>query len=91
MRTNFAYQETVKVKQIGTRLVLCCVVAVYAAPAHAYLDPGTGSLLIQGIIASIAAAAAVARLYWHRIIGLFRSKKSQDEVQTAENADDNAN
>ena len=63
---------------------------IFAAPAYAYLDPGTGSLLIQGIIASIAAAAAAARIYWHRIIGLFRSKKPQDDVQSAENADDNA-
>ena len=72
-------------------MALSCAAVIYAAPAYAYLDPGTGSLLIQGIIASIAFAAAAARFYWHRIIGLFRSKKPQDEVQTAENVDDNAN
>ena len=64
--------------------------AIYATPAYAYLDPGTGSLLIQGLIASIAAAGAVVRLYWHKIVGFFRSRKQADEVQNAENADDSA-
>lgn len=64
---------------------------MYAAPAYAYLDPGTGSLIIQGIIASIAAAGAMARIYWHRITGLFRSKKPEDETPEAPNADDSTN
>jgi len=46
----------------GTLLLL-------AAPsAFAYLDPGTGSMLIQGLIAAIAMAGVTARLYWHRIL-----------------------
>jgi hypothetical protein len=61
---------------------------IYAAPAYAYLDPGTGSLLIQGIIAAIAAAGAAARFYWHRIVGLFRGNKPHDEMQQVERTDD---
>ena len=29
--------------------------------AHAYLDPGTGSMLLQGLIAGIAAASVATR------------------------------
>jgi len=38
----------------------------YAAPSHAYLDPGTGSIILQSILASIAVAAGFLRMYWHR-------------------------
>jgi hypothetical protein len=39
----------------------------FTQPAHAYLDPGTGSMLLQGIIGGIAAGFAVLSLTWHRI------------------------
>lgn len=37
-----------------------------AAPAYAYLDPGTGSIIIQSIIGGIAAASAFGAMYWTR-------------------------
>jgi hypothetical protein len=73
------------------RSFVCLLLAASSAPAFAYLDPGTGSLLVQGIIASIAAAAAVGRLYWHRIVGLFRGKKRPEETEGAESAEDRPN
>lgn len=38
-----------------------------AAPAHAYIDPGTGSLLIQGIIAAVVGVGVAVKLFWHKI------------------------
>lgn len=35
--------------------------------AHAYLDPGTGSMIVQGVIAALGAAVLGVRMYWHRI------------------------
>ena len=32
--------------------------------AHAYLDPGTGSIILQAILAFIAGAAATVSLWW---------------------------
>ena len=78
-------------KSYSFRLALGCAAVIFAAPAYAYLDPGTGSLLIQGIIASIAAAAAVGRLYWHRLVGFFRGKKRPEETEGAESAEDGSN
>ena len=37
-----------------------------ALPAHAYLDPGTGSIILQSLLAGIAVAIGVLRLYWQR-------------------------
>ena len=35
--------------------------------AQAYIDPGTGSLVLQILIGSIAGGIAVARLYWTKL------------------------
>jgi hypothetical protein len=47
--------------------------------AHAYIDPGTGSLVLQGLIASLAAAAVVIRGYWYRIKAFFRRDTKPDD------------
>ncbi len=54
------------------------VLAMTAMPtgfAHAYLDPGSGSLIIQIIIGGILAGLVAVRLYWSRIVGLVTGKK----------------
>lgn len=39
--------------------------------AYAYLDPGTGSMLLQGLIGGIAGGLFAARLYWGKLKGFF--------------------
>jgi len=57
-----------------------------SAPAFAYLDPGTGSALIQGIIASLAAVGLVLKVYWHRVLGFLglRAKTELEEETESE-------
>ena len=58
-------------------LVVCfCLftAAFWPSTALAYIDPGTGSILIQGIIAAIAAIGVALKLYWHRLVAFFRRK-----------------
>ena len=45
----------------------------------AYIDPGTGSLVLQMIAGGVAAAAVTAKLYWRRIRGVFRPSRPEDE------------
>jgi hypothetical protein len=63
-------------------MAIACLTVLYASPAHAYLDPGTGSIILQGLLAGIAAAMAAAGLYWARLknffSSLFSSKKLVD-------------
>jgi hypothetical protein len=47
--------------------------------AHAYLDPASGSLLLQVLLGGIAGAALALKLFWHRIAGLFSRKSRTDE------------
>lgn len=60
------------------QILLIAVSAISPATAFAYIDPGTGSVLIQGIIAAIAAVGVTLKLYWHRVIGFFRRKAAKD-------------
>ena len=41
-------------------------VLLYSADVMAYLDPATGSMIIQGIIGAIAGAFVVIKLYWYQ-------------------------
>lgn len=54
--------------KLTTCLLLALVFVVgFASSAHAYLDPGTGSIILQGLIATIAAGLATSRLWWYRL------------------------
>lgn len=65
--------------------VIIASVAVFLAvmdirnPAHAYLDPGTGSIILQLLLGGFAGGLFVLKLYWHRFKSLFQRdrKKSQ--------------
>lgn len=41
-------------------------------PARAYIDPGSGSLLLQMILGGVAAVWVAVRLYWRRVASVFR-------------------
>lgn len=47
----------------------------------AYLDPGTGSAILQGILGGLAALAVVPKLYWHRFLKLLGIRKSEDSTE----------
>jgi hypothetical protein len=48
-------------------LVACSLLLVSTLPAFAYLDPGTGSLVLQMLVAGALTAAASIRFFWSRI------------------------
>ena len=47
----------------------------------AYLDPGTGSIIIQAVVAGLVGALALGRMYWSKIKSLVGKgePKSGDE------------
>jgi hypothetical protein len=50
----------------------------------AYLDPGTGSMIVQLIVGGFAAAGVAIKLYWRRLTRLLRIRKDEPELQPAE-------
>lgn len=46
----------------------------------AYLDPGTGSIILQTVVAGFFGALVAIKIYWHKITGFFR----KDTGETAD-------
>jgi hypothetical protein len=49
---------------------------VWVDDAQAYIDPGTGSMVIQSAVAAITAGFFVIKTYWHKIKTFFSRKKN---------------
>jgi hypothetical protein len=56
------------------------------APASAYLDPGTGSMMLQVLLGGVAGAMVVGKLYWQRfrefVTSRFSAKPREDARTT---------
>lgn len=59
-------------RKLATVLILGLIAA---GDAHAYLDPGTGSAILQGILGGLAALAITLKLYWHRLLRFLGLRK----------------
>jgi len=69
------------------RVVAGLILVFSAFPAQAYLDPGTGSLIIQSVIGALAAIGVTLKLYWHKIKLKFSGRKpSESRVNLQDNS-----
>lgn len=62
----------------------CCLLFTLPDYAYAYLDPGTGSFMLQLIIGGLVSTLFTIKIFWRRIIGLLtgmlrRKKKNEEE------------
>lgn len=51
---------------VNAALLASAATLFCTGPAWAYLDPGTGSMMLQLLLGGIAGAMVVGKLYWHR-------------------------
>ena len=67
-------------QQVGYGALCFWVLSLIAPPAAlAYLDPGSGSMLLQLVLGGLAGLAVIAKLYWQRLLGLFGMHSQQEE------------
>jgi hypothetical protein len=64
----------------GLMLILAALVSpILLQPAYGYLDPGTGSYIIQLLVGGLLGGLFAVGLFWKRVLafvkGLFRPKK----------------
>ena len=52
------------------------ILVASSQPAHAYIDPGTGSAIISAIIGCSVVAGVTVKAYWDKFKDLFKSEKS---------------
>ncbi len=71
--------NTLRVKSPFLLLLLLCLVPI--KNAHAYLDPGTGSYIIQILIGAGLGAGYVLKVYGSRIIRFFSGLRKKKENQ----------
>lgn len=66
----------------NTPYLILLISALLTGSAHAYLDPGTGSIILQAILGFIAATIATASFYWNKL-KLFLTKlfKKNNKVE----------
>ena len=57
-----------------------CFSLLFIAPAQAYLDPGSGSLIFQVIVGGAMAAGLALKVFWRRIVSMFSRRRSDDEA-----------
>ena len=64
------------------RIFITVLLLLMFTDAVAYLDPGTGSMLLQVILGGIAAIGVAIKLYWHKLraaFGMAKKKETEDE------------
>jgi hypothetical protein len=44
-----------------------------------YLDPGSGSMILQMLAGGTAAVAVTAKLYWRRVLKFLRIRKEDEQ------------
>ena len=66
------------------RIFIFVLLLLKLSDAEAYLDPGTGSMLLQVILGGIAAVGVAIKLYWHKLRAAFgMAKKEAPEDESA--------
>ncbi len=58
---------------------------VYPQRAFAYLDPGTGSLILQMLIAALVAVSFSIKIFWKKIIAFFSSSHAKEQSGREQN------
>jgi hypothetical protein len=60
---------------------MAAVLAGTAVPAHAYLDPGTGSMILQVLLGGFAGVALAGKLYWRRFLVMIGARSETADEQ----------
>ncbi len=75
--------------RFGYALALAVAVQlVGAGEAQAYIDPGTGSVIFQALVAMVVGVGFTLKLYWNRLKGLFGRRSALPAEASAPPAKD---
>jgi len=61
----------------------------FTTSSQAYLDPGTGSIILQAILGFIAAGIATLSLYYNKVKSFFSRKSKKEELQNSNSIENN--
>lgn len=52
----------------------------------AYLDAGTGSIILQAVLGGTAAVAVALKLWWHKVLHVLHIRRKPDEPAARDSA-----
>ncbi len=61
-------------------LVVFFMISNPFASAYAYLDPGSGSMLLQLLLGGVTGVVVIVKLYWQRVRGFFNRRDSSGPI-----------
>jgi hypothetical protein len=70
-----------KVRRLSTFLLSLAFVLYLSSTAYAYIDPGTASMILQGLVALVAGTLVTIRLYWRQIKAFFGKNTSENALK----------
>jgi len=77
MYARYAERKLLQMKAVF--IMIATLMLVCSGDAYAYLDPGTGSYVLQIVIAGIVSALFTIKIFWRRVVdffsNLFKGKK----------------
>jgi hypothetical protein len=53
------------------------------SPELAYIDPGSGSMILQVVAGGVAAAAVAGKIFWRQLLTFLHLRKPDDEETTS--------
>lgn len=65
-------------KHTVTLVALFSVASLHGSAA-AYLDPGTGSMILQAVLAGIAVVAVSVKMYWYKLVAFMKGQTLEPE------------
>ena len=76
--------------KLSSKIILTIMIAaiVLSEPAYAYLDPGTGSMVVQILVACFATVVIFFKSIWQGITQFFGKKPKTGDTEEAEDSED---
>ncbi len=71
------------------KILLLILILMWANPALAYIDPGSGSAIMSAIIGFFVAIGLVIKTYWYKLKSFFVKQEQDVTAETEENSEEN--
>lgn len=55
-------------------------ISALSGEVHAYLDPGTGSMIIQLVLGGVVGALTIVKLYWRQLKHFVLRRRDDDDT-----------
>ena len=60
------------------KIIILIFLLLYPTHSFAYIDPGTVSIILQGLIGALAALIVTLKIYWDKVLKIFGIRKKME-------------